>query len=333
MQIVPLDSGTASDADLAEVHAAQAAAAAVDRPLDPPPLLADLVDRFRNVRPDRRKIYLAARTQAGTVGYAVLWLSLVDNPRLGLVTVEVHPGHRRRGIGTALLRGVLAEMAAAGRSVLLAETDAGGPGDGFAGAHGLRVVQTDRVSLLRLADVDWPEVEAAAAGSPPGYRLVSTLGRTPEELLESYTRARTAMNDAPHGAADLEAFVFTPAWVRDAETALRKLGELRLVFAVAAEDGEVAGFTEVLVGRAPQRAHQHDTAVVPAHRGHGLGLWIKAAMLVALRAGRPDVTEIETGNSTANQHMLAINQRLGFRPWQQLNSWQGDVPQLNARLR
>ena len=44
------------------------------------------------------------------------------------------------------------------------------------------------------------------------------------------------------------------------------------------------------------------------------------------------MTEIETGNSTANQHMLAINQRLGFRPWQELNSWQGDVPELSARL-
>jgi GNAT superfamily N-acetyltransferase len=331
VQIVALDPGTASDADLAGAHAAQAAAAAVDRPLDPRPLLADLVDRFRDVRPDRRKIYLAARTRASTVGYAVLQLSLVDNPRMGLVIVEVHPDHRRRGIGTALLCGVLAEMTAAGRTVLFAETDAGGPGDGFATAHGLRVVETDRVSLLRLADVDWPDVEAAAAGSPPGYRLVSTVGRTPDELLESYTRARTAMNDAPHGAADLEAFVFTPEWVRDAETALRKLGELRLVFAVAA-DGEVAGFTEVLVGRQPQRAHQHDTAVVPAHRGHGLGLWIKSAMLVALRAERPDVTEIETGNSTANQHMLAINQRLGFRPWREVNSWQGDVPELSARL-
>ena len=75
-----------------------------------------------------------------------------------------------------------------------------------------------------------------------------------------------------------------------------------------------------------------DTAVVPAHRGHGLGRWIKSAMLVRLRAERPDVTEIETGNSTASQHMLAINQRLGFRPWQELNSWQGEVPELSARL-
>lgn len=44
------------------------------------------------------------------------------------------------------------------------------------------------------------------------------------------------------------------------------------------------------------------------------------------------LVEIETGNSTANQHKLAINQRLGFRPWQELNSWQGDVPELIARL-
>jgi GNAT superfamily N-acetyltransferase len=332
VQVVLLESGAVSDAEVAAVHAVHAAVVAVDRPLDPAPLLADLVDRFRGVRPGRRKIYLAARAEAGTVGFAVLVLSLVDNPRMGLVAVEVRPGHRRRGVGTALLRGVLAELTAAGRSVLFAETDAGGPGDGFAAAHGLRVVETDRVSLLRLAEVEWPEVEAAAAGSPPGYRLVSAVGRTPDELLESYTRARAAMNDAPHGGADLEAFVFTPGWVRDAETALGKLGELRLVFAVAA-DGEVAGFTEVLVGRQPQRARQRDTAVVPAHRGHGLGLWIKSAMLVALRAKRPEVTEVETGNSTANQRMLAINQRLGFRPWQELNSWQGDVPELNARLR
>ena len=48
----------------------------------------------------------------------------------------------------------------------------------------------------------------------------------------------------------------------------------------------------VLVGRRPQRARQHDTAVVPAHRGHGLGPWIKSAMLVALRTERPDVTGI-----------------------------------------
>ena len=88
----------------------------------------------------------------------------------------------------------------------------------------------------------------------------------------------------------------------------------------------------VLVGRRPQRARQHDTAVVPAHRSHGLGLWIKSAMLVALRAEQPDVTGIGDRQLDANQHMLPINQRLGFRPWQERNSWQGDVPELSARL-
>jgi mycothiol synthase len=332
VRIEPLDPGSAADGELVDLHALRTAVMAADRPLDPPPLLADVADWARSVRPDRWKRYVTARTGAGLVGYGVVALSLVDNPRMGQVNVEVHPGHRRRGIGTALLRGLVAELTAAGRTVLFAETLAGGPGDGFATAHGLRVVETDRVSLLRMADVDRADVEAAAAATPPGYRLVHTVGRIPDELLPSYTRAKAAMNDAPHGAADLEPFVFTPEAVRAVETALRRLGELRVAFAVAEADGEVAGFTEVLIGRQPQRANQHDTAVVPAHRGHGLGLWIKSAMLVSLWRDRPDVQEIDTGNATTNEHMLAINTRLGFRPWQELNSWQGDAPELAVRL-
>ncbi len=191
MQIVPLDPATASDADLAAVHAAQAAAAAVDRPLDPPPLLADLVDRFRDVRPDRRKIYSAARTGAGTVGYAVLWLSLVDNPRMGLVTVEVHPEHRRRGIGTALLRGVLAEMTAAGRTVLFAETDAGGPGDGFATAHGLRVSRSSpslRSAVSASRTHSGVKTKASRSAAPCGASFIAVLARVYDSSSSSGVR-------------------------------------------------------------------------------------------------------------------------------------------------
>jgi hypothetical protein len=102
--------------------------------------------------------------------------------------------------------------------------------------------------------------------------------------------------------------------------------------AVHEESGAVAGFTEVLASHRSYRAHQEDTAVVPAHRGSGLGLWIKSEMLVRLRAERPDVTEVITGNATSNRYMLAINGRLGFHPWTEINGWQGDVPQITARL-
>jgi len=333
VHILSLDPATVTDADVADLHALVAAVAAVDRPHDPVLPAADLAARLRHPdRPDRRMVRLVARTTAGLVGHASIWMSLLDNPKMGLADIRVHPGQRRRGIGTALLRAVAAEMTADGRTILLGETDAGGPGDGFARAAGGRVVETDRLSLLRLTDVDWTAVEAAASAGHPGYRLVSTTGRTPDHLLESYARAKTAMNDAPHGATDLEDFVFTADRLRAEETGLLEVGELRVLFAVHEATGEIAGFTETGVGRQPERAQQQDTAVVPAHRGSGLGLWMKSAMLLRLRAERPDVAEVITGNSTGNRHMLAINERLGFRPWQEINGWQADVPDVVRRL-
>jgi len=77
----------------------------------------------------------------------------------------------------------------------------------------------------------------------------------------------------------------------------------------------VAGYTELVLpvdDSAP--AQQSDTTVLPAHRGHGLGLWIKAEMLRRVRAEHPDTTEIRTENADDNRHMLAVNTALGFRP-------------------
>jgi GNAT superfamily N-acetyltransferase len=331
--IVALDPATVTDADLADLHALVAAVAALDRPHDPAPVAADLAARLRHSeRPDRRMIHLVARTAAGVVGCASIWLPLLDNLTMALADIRVHPDQRRRGIGTALLRAVLAELTAEGRTILLAEADAGGPGDGFARGVGARIVETDRLSLLRLADVDWAAVEAAAVAPHPGYRLLSTTGRTPDHLLGPYARAKTAMNDAPHGETDLEDFVFTAERLRAEESEVLGLGELRVVFAVHQASGEIAGFTETRVGRQPERAQQQDTAVVPAHRGCGLGRWLKSAMLLRLRTERPDVAEVITGNSTGNRHMLAINDWLGFRPWQEINGWQADVPDVARRL-
>jgi hypothetical protein len=51
-----------------------------------------------------------------------------------------------------------------------------------------------------------------------------------------------------------------------------------------------------------------------------------------LRDERLDVAEVITGNSTGNRHMLAINERLGFRPWQEVNGWPADVPDVVSRV-
>lgn len=55
--------------------------------------------------------------------------------------------------------------------------------------------------------------------------------------------------------------------------------------------------------------------MVAAHRGHRLGLAIKARGLKELqRRVGPERTRVLTCNAEQNGYMVSINERLGFRP-------------------
>jgi hypothetical protein len=58
--------------------------------------------------------------------------------------------------------------------------------------------------------------------------------------------------------------------------------------------------------------------VLAGHRGHGLGITVKAANLIRLRVDEPQVTRVLTWNAETNEHMRAVNERLGFRV---VNCW------------
>ena len=77
--------------------------------------------------------------------------------------------------------------------------------------------------------------------------------------------------------------------------------------------GDLAAITQVAVDPgAPEWGHQAITAVTRPHRGHRLGLLIKAAMLEWLATAEPRVGRVNTYNSATNRHMIAINEALGF---------------------
>ena len=67
---------------------------------------------------------------------------------------------------------------------------------------------------------------------------------------------------------------------------------------------------------------QQGTAVTRAHRGHGLGLWMKAAMLQRILNERPRALYVRTNNANVNTQMLSINTQLGFRPAASTLLWQ-----------
>ena len=64
---------------------------------------------------------------------------------------------------------------------------------------------------------------------------------------------------------------------------------------------------------APQWGFQQLTAVIRSHRGHRLGLLVKTAMLELLASAEPQIEWIATGNAATNEHMIAVNEQLGYK--------------------
>jgi hypothetical protein len=89
--------------------------------------------------------------------------------------------------------------------------------------------------------------------------------------------------------------------------------------------GELAALTQLCTDDGtPGCAFQQITAVAKEHRGHRLGLQVKAANQ-QLTGDDPGVRRILTGNAGANKYMIAINEMLGFHVSDHYRSWDLDL--------
>ncbi|MEU9372725.1 GNAT family N-acetyltransferase [Streptomyces sp. NPDC048255] len=318
-----------SDADAAACHRLVAASTAHDLPgvpaPDPGQILAQLTQPALG---SRRLTWLA--TAADGVPAGVAGLRLFTSPgqqHLAELELHVDPAHRRLGTGSLLLSAAVAACRAEGRRSLVATTAADSPGEAFSERHGFRQALTLDHLMLRLDELDMADLLRTADAEHPGYRLTGWTGTVPDELADAFATAKNAMNDMPVGDLDYGSVAWDAERVRAMGKVVADRGDTLLTIASVHDDGTMAGYTEiVLPGGAGPRAQQYDTAVVPAHRGHGLGLWVKAAMARRLRAEHPGVVEIETDNADSNVHMLAVNHRLGFRSYRRTREFQLDVP-------
>jgi predicted GNAT family N-acyltransferase len=87
--------------------------------------------------------------------------------------------------------------------------------------------------------------------------------------------------------------------------------------------GQLVAYTQLAQTlHQPEVAVQDDTLVHGDHRGHRLGLLVKATTLVSLAQHAPAVERIHTWNADQNAHMLAINAELGFRTAGAEGGWQ-----------
>ena len=257
------------------------------------------------------------RTSAGVVGWYLLELPSRDNGHLGSLEIQVAPGRRRHGLGTALLRHAAGRAIADGRRLLIGYAFAGTGGEAFARAAGAaegqaeirRAMDINAISAQRLAGL-----RAVAERASAGYSLLSWAGPTPEEHLDRVAALNRAGNDAPHDESQ-EELLWDAARVRATDQRAQLYGLLAYtVMACDDATGEAAGLTLVEVGpERPDWGFQALTAVARKHRGHRLGLRLKLAMLDLLARQEPQVEHILTANGETNGHMIGINETLGYR--------------------
>ncbi len=252
------------------------------------------------------------------VGAALMFVSEYDNTHLAWASPVVDPSCRRRGYGSRLFEALCEVARAHDRTTIGADGWESESASGFAARQGLECKSQAIQRRQHLKEIEpglAQRLYDEAAGVATDYELVRIVGRTPPELVDGMVELVSAINDAPTDALDLEDEVFTPERLAEYEQGVERRGNtLYRLVARHRETGALGGHTVVAVESArPSIADQHDTAVARAHRGHRLGLLLKAGMLLWLAETEPQVETIDTWNTESNDHMIAVNELLGYR--------------------
>jgi len=92
---------------------------------------------------------------------------------------------------------------------------------------------------------------------------------------------------------------------------------------VAVVDGEAVAVTMLHLEPASGRGENDITGTLAAHRGRGLARLVKHHSLE--RAAALGITEVFTLNDETNAAMLAVNTKLGYRPYASRLAWLKEI--------
>ena len=279
---------------------------------------------FRREEPAEEWRAYGAFEDGQLVGSAVFVLPLLDNTDKVYMGAQVAPQNRRRGIGSALVSHLVVLARANGRTVLLGESHLPvseretHPYVRFAEKNGFAAASVELCRELKLpvADDQLTAWEREAAPYHADYQIQTFVDDLPEHLLESYCYLSNQLAlDAPTGDIDFEPEAMTPEAFRIRQAKVKEQGRTMFeTLAIDASGQAVAQSTLAVPSDDPVRVHQWGTLVHREHRGHRLGLAVKAANLRAMQQAFPDRQKVLTSNSEHNENMVAINVKMGFEP-------------------
>jgi RimJ/RimL family protein N-acetyltransferase len=314
-----------SDAEVARFHEIGLRAETQDgRPWNEFATLEEMQILLHDPTPGRRADCIGVFDDGDDmVGGGMVQVSLEDNLDKAFLYACVEPERRGRGIGSVVVDALVEHAGTLGRTELLSggsfrfEHRDDAPVLRFASRHGFSLANTEvvRECPLPVGAGLLDAIDADVAQHADGYGLGTFVDEMPDELQESYCRLLNQLaTDAPTGEIDFEAESYTPEALRH-DIARDVQAGRTVVRSLALLDGQVVAHSDLALRRpGDHRAQQWGTIVHRDHRGHRLGAAVKAANVRWLQHHRPDVTVITTENAEVNQQMIAINERLGFRP-------------------
>jgi GNAT superfamily N-acetyltransferase len=256
--------------------------------------------RASTAPPEARRRDWVAEADGEIVGHA--HARLQSAPGTGHFWIGVRADHRGRGIGSELHATVESHLRPAGAKRLRTWVDGDEAGERFVRRHGFELHSVDRVSEVdpRAIDLPLPELDSS------GLRLVP-LAKTLDRVEALFETCKTGEVELP---ADLEEWL----WDELEHPNLSLEGS----FVVLDGDRPVSlGFLTV----DPRRrvAYNLLTATLPDFRRRGLALLVKLAS--ARWAAGAGIERLLTENDSGNTSVLALNERLGYRPLYDQGIW------------
>jgi GNAT superfamily N-acetyltransferase len=278
-------------------------------------ITADGMRHFIEATPERAERLLLAFEEAGElVGWAAAareWSR--SDPTHGYLDISVDPAHRGRKIGSRLIEAADAHLSRLGVTSTRGESLDEPAARALAERHGFAETGSSSTSA-----VDPRTVRPLPL--PPDVTVVPF--RELDDPEPVWTLDLEVSQDIPNeefDAVSLEEWsnTFWRSPVIDDDASL-----------AAFVDGQLVALTMIRIDRESGRAQNNLAGTRRAFRGRGIATALKSRSLV--RAAELGATIVLTDNEELNTSMLAVNAKLGYRPFSRRITWERKALRLTA---
>ena len=278
---------------------------------------------------------------ARCVGYCAINHPKIESPdydaRKERIYVEpvVLSRYRRQGVGTQLLPVIVDYARQVGAAWVQWDTKFE---SGFRFSEKIGAIEAGRQRTNRLAvdQVNWALMRQwrdEGQSRNPDVELIYFEHLPSPELIDPFCDLITELNRL-QPSDDVEGMDYTlmPAEFMKETQRLKDQGKTRAVVCTREPDHTLSGMTDMVLDAAnPIHASIFQTGVRQNYQGRGLGKWLKAVMMFDIHDRYPDIEFVDTVNFNSNAPMMSINNRMGFKLFEQFVFYKIRVQDLAAQ--